>query len=137
MYRVMVGLALGLFVFAGGCSGDDRAPLREAREDNGQVVPLDAERVRAGMPIRASSFTYVSRGRRDPFVPLVARGGPSPSALPGFTVQALLYDKARPMAIINDAVVTIGDEVGGARVVEIGKSDVVVEYGGERITLRP
>lgn len=89
------------------------------------------------------AFLYDSRGRRDPFVPIV-RDGRIVGAHKSRATEPLrpvlygiLWDPdGKSIALINDLEVNVGDAVGGYRVAEI-RSDAVVlaRTNGERIVL--
>lgn len=55
--------------------------------------------------------------------------------LPALAVQGVIWGGSFPQAIINDKVVKIGDEVEGARILEISKEGVVVFYDNRRYDL--
>ena len=86
----------------------------------------------------AEEFVYDSKGKRDPFIPLVTPEGrllkldkqePSPGAL---TIEGIIYDKfGRSFAIVNTAVVGIGDLVGEYQVLKIQENKVIFIKNGE------
>ena len=53
-----------------------------------------------------------------------------------FTLGAILASDSGVMAIINNQMVTLGDEIDGAKVIEIGKHHVILLQRGKRIILR-
>lgn len=59
-----------------------------------------------------------------------------PSADPGPRLQAISERDGQPIAIINDRLVRVGDEVDGMRVLDIRGAEVDVEVRGRRTTLR-
>jgi len=54
---------------------------------------------------------------------------------PQWIVNGILYTASSPIAYINQKPVKVGDHVHNARVLEIGKKDVVLEFEGRRIRL--
>lgn len=56
--------------------------------------------------------------------------------LAGLKLQGIVYDKAKPSAIINGRTYFVGDGVRDAKVVSIEASEVVVELNGQNRTLR-
>ena len=52
------------------------------------------------------------------------------------TVRAIIMGRPKPVATIDGRVVTVGDKVGEARVVEIREDSVVLGTGRERRTLK-
>jgi len=67
---------------------------------------------------------------RDPFVPLI-----SGVAAPGMRLTAIFYNRKRPSAIVNDKIVYKGSVVGGQKVIDIGKSHVILQNEAGRIRL--
>jgi len=64
---------------------------------------------------------------------------PAPPATPpppAFVLQAISERNGQPIAIINDHLVRVGDEVDGMRVIAIRIDEVDVEVRGRRTTLR-
>ena len=80
----------------------------------------------------AQEFVYDSKGKRNPFIPLVTPEGRllkldkqenSPGAL---AIEGIIYDKfGRSFAIVNTAVVGIGDLVGDYQVLKIQENKVI------------
>src|SRR4051812_20914975 len=62
-----------------------------------------------------------------------ARPTPAPATL---TLQAISERNGQPIAIVNDRLVRVGDEVDGIRVLAIRGDEVDVEFHGHRTTLR-
>jgi hypothetical protein len=52
-------------------------------------------------------------------------------------VQILLLDPRRPLALVDNRRVAVGDSVSGYRVVAIGPDGVTFERRGESFTARP
>ena len=50
---------------------------------------------------------------------------------PALCIQGTMAAEKKPIAIINDQIVAVGDDVAGARVVSIADSSVDFEYDGE------
>ena len=88
-------------------------------------------------------FRYNSKGRRDPFVPLV-RDGQIISAAQSTPVEAskpvlhgILWDPGgQSIALINDAEVKVGNTIGDYQVTEIRHDAVVLSSGGETTVLQ-
>lgn len=72
--------------------------------------------------------------KRDPFslAPII----PSEKYSSGTYLNGILWDKACPMAIINDEIVKIGDSVGGKIVVDIKQDRVILNDGVTDFELR-
>lgn len=92
----------------------------------------------------AQTFQYDSKGRRDPFTPPVESGKPITDAeitgklteLKGIEVQGIIWDEKNPMAMIEDEIITEGQNFRGAKVVDIQEHAVVMEFKGEMVTIR-
>ena len=52
-----------------------------------------------------------------------------------WTLSGIIYNAANPVAIINKKTVKTGDIIDNAKVIEIARRKVVLDYGGNRITL--
>jgi len=83
-------------------------------------------------------FTYDSKGRRDPFMPLVTSDGrlikleTEQGSSSGLALEGIIYDKAgQSYAVVNGSVVKVGDNVGDYQVLKIEKSKVIFIKGGE------
>lgn len=75
---------------------------------------------------------------------LAERGGSTPSEAPGsgsskaeILLQGILWDPATPTAIINNRLLSKGDQVGRWEVEEIRRDQVVLSDGSETRVLRP
>jgi len=53
----------------------------------------------------------------------------------GFELGGISYSPTNPIAIVNGAMVTVGENVEGAKVVEINKSNVKLNHNGKEIIL--
>jgi len=84
-------------------------------------------------------FVYDSKGKRNPFIPLVTAEGrllkldkQDIASLGGLTIEGIIYDKlGRSFAIVNTEVVGIGDIVGDYQVLKIFENKVVFIKDGE------
>ena len=77
-------------------------------------------------------FVYDSKGKRNPFIPLVTPDGrflkldKEEEKKGDLIVEGIIYDKnGRSFAIVNTSVVGIGDFVGECRVLKIEQNKVV------------
>jgi len=57
------------------------------------------------------------------------------SSAGGLTLSGIIWDRKKPLAIINDRVVSVGDTVKGSTILEILKDMVVFEQEGAYHTL--
>jgi hypothetical protein len=116
------------------------APERAARA----IVPPPAvpNRVAAAGAPRPSERTATPNPPEVAAAP-AARTEPAPRVAPtarprpdhGLRLQAVSERDGQPIAIVNDHLVRVGDEVEGMRVLAIRATEVDVEIKGRRITL--
>jgi len=91
-----------------------------------------------------AAFHYDSKGRRDPFIPLVRDGrvvsvtGDAQRAGGGAPVlYGILWDPAgKSIALLNDTEAKVGDTIEGYQVLEIRHDAVVLTNGGEPVVLQ-
>jgi hypothetical protein len=67
---------------------------------------------------------------RDPFVPLLAE-----FTAPDMALKAIFYHSSRPSAIINADIVYEGSTVNGQKVIDIGRTHVILQGVSGRIRL--
>ena len=80
---------------------------------------------------------------RDIFAPLQSpkkaetqsAGKKSPRAVPSLKLRGTIVGGGRPVAIINDKFLHRGDRIGDYQVVRIGKKEVLLEAGNDKIEL--
>ena len=84
-------------------------------------------------------FVYDAQGKRNPFIPLVTPEGrllkldkQATASVGGLIVEGIIYDKlGRSFAIVNSAIVAIGDRVGDYQVLKIQERKVIFIKDGE------
>lgn len=84
-------------------------------------------------------FAYDSKGKRNPFIPLVTPEGrllkldkQDTTSSGGLAIEGIIYDKlGRSFAIVNTEVVGIGDIVGDYQVLKIFENKVIFIKDGE------
>ena len=88
---------------------------------------------------------YDSKGKRDPFVPLVrdgrivdvGSGSLAPGSSSTLMLAGVVWDPGgRSIALINDTEVMVGDTIGEYKVAEIRRDSVVLVRNGESVVLR-
>jgi len=90
---------------------------------------------------------YNSRGKRDPFVPLVTSDGrrihppgldeAEEVSVAGLSLQGIVFDqKTESVAVINGRIVREGEEVDGMKVLKIRPTSVTMLVEGQPHTLR-
>ena len=108
------------------------------------VVALGAAPAHAAVEAptqRTEQFRYNTKGRRDPFLPLVRDGRivavtPSGHESSRPMLYGVLWDPGgNSIALINDGEARVGDTVGEYKVLEIRKDSVVLANGGEPVVL--
>lgn len=85
----------------------------------------------------ATAFTYRSRGRRDPMVPLISekKAAGEKAGIPGVSLTGIVWDKYCPLAIVNDEVVKSGDVVKEVKILRIEPDRLVVFYNSEEVII--
>lgn len=86
----------------------------------------------------AQEFIYDSHGKKDPFSPPVIKAveKAGTEVLTGVRLEGIIWDEKNPIAIINDKVVRIGDEVSGAKITEIRQNEVIFDINGQMISVK-
>jgi len=75
-------------------------------------------------------FAYDSAGARDPFVPLCwLDAGPDLSKL---RIEGVVLAGSGSYAVVNDLVVTVGDQLAGCTVMGIDEDGISLDYDGEQ-----
>jgi hypothetical protein len=109
-------------------------PAPAARSDAAPVVEATPPAAAASVATTAAPRSTPARVAAKP----AAEPTPIPAAVPppGPRLQAISERDGQPIAMINDHVVRVGDEVDGMRVLAIRIDEVDIEVGGRRTTLR-
>ncbi len=88
----------------------------------------------------AQEFTYDSKGRRDPFVPLIGQGHQreEDGNLSGeLRLEGIILDPGKEsLAVINGKVVKEGDSFGPYKVAKIERTSVLLSKENETFSLR-
>jgi HD-like signal output (HDOD) protein/CheY-like chemotaxis protein len=100
------------------------------------ATPSEPPTEAVSKPAGSLSATEPTAAVPSPVVTNVPPPSPPPQeqALPEFRVNGIIYTSVRPSAILNGRTVSIGDQVNGATVVRIGRSDVTLQINGQRKT---
>lgn len=72
----------------------------------------------------------------DPMRPPAASGEKAEAAAESSRLQSILISRGRAVAVIDGRAVHLGERVGDARLVAIAPSEVTLERGAQRQTLR-
>ena len=86
-------------------------------------------------PTEILSNVAVSPVASEPTPSTNAVAVPTPPAPPALKLQGIFYRLRNPTAMINGKTVGVGDFVSGARVLKIGRQEVVLERDGQTKTL--
>lgn len=89
------------------------------------------------------NFKYDSKGRRDPFTPLVTNDGRFTSTImednigiEEINLEGIILDtKEGNMAIINDTVVKAGERIGSFEVIDIMNEKVILQRGNREFII--
>lgn len=88
-------------------------------------------------------FVYDSKGNRDPFVPLVTKGGiyvgswQTNDLAEEITLGGIIYDPAGgSMAIINGTIVKEGDRLLNLKVLKIEKNRIIFLKGDKELIIK-
>jgi MSHA biogenesis protein MshK len=84
---------------------------------------------------RAAHAQALSDPMRPPSAAASA-GAAAPAAAPALRLQSVLISPGRKLAVIDGITVPLGGTVDGARLVAIRESEVVLQKGAERETLK-
>lgn len=91
----------------------------------------------------ATTVKYTSQDLRDPFQSPFEMGVGAieqPMVSPGLThlkIQGIVWGSKMPQAIINNAVVGVGEVIAGVEILDIRREGVYVLYEGRQYILRP
>ncbi len=86
-------------------------------------------------------FVYDSKGRRDPFLPLVSKDGyiinrEADVLASDMNLEGIIFDKSgKSLAIINGKVLKVGDKIGNYNILKIEKQKVTLEFNAEEVVL--
>jgi hypothetical protein len=89
------------------------------------------------IPLGKTDFIYNSKGRRNPFTPLVTSDGriiklQTEDTGTGLLVEGIIYDsRGLSYTIVNGSVVKVGDLVAGYQVLKIEKDKVIFIKEGQ------
>lgn len=96
-----------------------------------------------------NKFEFKDENVRDPFVsqlpkkekvevkPVEVRGQEINVSPPSFSVQGLVWGSLRPQAIIDNKIFNLGDEVSGAKIIDISREGVKVVYQSKIFVISP
>lgn len=89
---------------------------------------------------QAEELAYRSRGRRDPFAPLVTLTTKTATSLAGIesvedvTIEGIMYDpKNGSVVVVNGSVMKEGEESGSVKVLQIKAGGVWFQVNGARV----
>ncbi len=108
------------------------APSKAAYE-----VPVQTVREIASLPAPAASDNRKAQfGLEEiPLTPAISPQPPLPITTPKFNLSGVVFSKENSYCIINNKVIRVGEEVGGAKLTDVQPNEVKLLYQGEAITL--
>ncbi len=93
--------------------------------------------LRFALSFAQEQFVYDAQSKRNPFIPLLTPDGRflnlEQALVPeGLSLEGIIYDKyGRSYAVVNGAVVAVGDTVGDYQVLKVEQSRVIFIKDGE------
>jgi hypothetical protein len=138
-----VSAALAVLLLAGVCYGADPAPAAPS-----PAATIAAPEANADTLFRKESYTYRSKGQRDPFRPLVQKKGEGSGETDVSTLDAsnvtltgIIWGASGKLALVHDTqgvgyVLRPGDKIIGGRVYAITDTSVVFEQGDPGQTVK-
>jgi hypothetical protein len=136
----VVVVAVLFQVLTGGKSKAGKEAALIAKKTTGQVTRTVAGLTKAESvakpPADAASSLYTSWGARDPFSKpeFEIQGGAAGQSSP-LTVKGIVWMQGRPYVLINDVILTVGEENKGIRIDRIEGRKVFCRKGGKMYTL--
>jgi hypothetical protein len=137
--KIVYLLLVGAIVY--GAYNFRTAPKPAAVDQAGSITVEAGATVQAAVPALPDLTDLKARPwGRDPFgskkVYTVAPkiGGPAPVRL-SWTLTGVVYNERHPLAVISGMTVGVGDMVNQARVIQIEKNKVTLEYNGSRFDI--
>ena len=130
--RAGLALAFAAALLLDGCGG--AAPPTPPPAAAVPPRPLAPKEPDAGPPLPAT--TYEAKGRRDPFVPVVAaEGGKSGLTVASVKLTGIIAGRQGPLGLIEAPdgigyIVKSGDVLGDGRVLEVGKDSISFAVAG-------
>ncbi|MFH1905515.1 MAG: hypothetical protein ABIK53_08355 [bacterium] len=141
MFRVFLCSVSLFLLLSSGCSkpAQDNASLSTQKKVNISTKKISEPKNRE--PV----FVYNTHGRRDPFIPLISENktvmAPTgwsfiSSKLPEMKIEGVLFDEIKPLAIINDKIVAIGDSISNCKIVSITREEIVIRYMNKEYSVK-
>lgn len=96
----------------------------------------------SGSSFAEEIFEYDSKGKRDPFVPLISESGAyvsdayGVSSVKDIRLEGIVWDESNgSIAIVNGEIVSEGQKIGIAEVVKIEKDAVLFEIDNQEVRI--
>lgn len=140
MARRIYRYILFIFIAAGGMRSAPMASAQENIQDNIKDKPKE---ISVDGVISRPAVEYKSGNLRDPFRPLTGtkemKAGQEKRVdlmqagtdLGNLKVQGIIWGGRFPQAIVNNRVVTVGDTIDGAEILNIDKNGITLSSGGK------
>ena len=108
-----------------------------------QLAPCSLQPVAcaSSLNLEETPFTYESRGRRDPFIPLITKEGrvltsyAKIASINDIVIEGILYDpRGGSVVIMNDFILKKGDNISDIIIESIEKHSVTLSFKGQEHT---
>ena len=118
------------------CSGCSKPAQNNVSLPSSKKTNISAQKI-SEPKNKQHVFMYNTHGKRDPFIPLISENKTimSPagwsfisSKLPELKIEGILFDGTNSLAIINDKIVTIGDNISNCKIASITREEIVIRY---------
>lgn len=124
----------------------DPQDMKEASDSQADKGTAVKETASVPVEIARPKVEYKAAGLKDPFQPAIqeeitvsasaaAENADAAKPMPSLTLKGMIWGGNFPQAIINNKVVRVGDMIGDAQIVDIGKEGVVVLYANKKYRL--
>jgi hypothetical protein len=108
--------------------------LAQETTENG-IIDRPVMEYKSGQ-LRDPFQSYIVKEKKEVVVVPVNKSSALPRPdLSEFKVQGIIWGGRMPQAIINNKVFTVGDSVEGAKIVNIGKNKIILNFDGEVFNL--
>jgi hypothetical protein len=87
--------------------------------------------VTSAPPVLAGTVTEMVTTEKTKPLPVDARPSVSPAAFPKLKLQGIYFRRTNPSVLINGRTLFVGDRVDGARVVNVDRQTVTMEFSGQ------
>lgn len=141
MFRIFLCSVSLCLLLSSGCSrpAQDNASLSTQKKVNVSTKKISEPKNRQHV------FVYNTHGKRDPFIPLISENktvmAPTgwsfiSSKLPELKIEGVLFDNTKPLVIINDKIIAVGDDISNCKIVSITREEIVIKYMNKEYSVK-